>query len=261
MEKRNIISIEERIPKLKQMRKRKTNRRLAFVISMFFLLVMMIIYFQSPFSRVQHIKVAGNQLTSDEEIIQRSGMKKGISVWKVNKEQAEAKLERDAKIQQAKVSFSFPNKYQIQVKEQNKLAYLSKGKRFHPVLANGAVLRTPATGTLEELPILYEFKNGRELDLMMRSLQELPREIVNAISEIYYAPKKTDHQRIQLFMNDGYEVSATLATFSEKMKYYPSIVSQLDPRVKGVIHIEVGSYFKPYGSEKADEQEELKLEP
>ena len=46
-------------------------------------------------------------------------------------------------------------------------------------------------------------------------------------------PKETDDYRISLFMNDGFEVSATLRSFSEKMIHYPSIISQLDPKHKG----------------------------
>ena len=77
-------------------------------------------------------------------------------------------------------------------------------------------------------------------------MKELPPEIVNIISEVHYTPKNTDKYHITLFMNDGFEVSATILTFSEKMVHYPSIVSQLDPKVKGVIDMEVGSFFKAY---------------
>jgi cell division protein FtsQ len=42
------------------------------------------------------------------------------------------------------------------------------------------------------------------------------------------------------------------------MSAYPSIVAQLDPNQKGVINIEVGTFFKPYetvGDEDQDEGE------
>ena len=77
---------------------------------------------------------------------------------------------------------------------------------------------------------------------------------LNSISEIHYTPKKTDHYHISLFMNDGFEVSATLRSFSEKMAHYPSIISQLDPNKKGIIDLEVGSYFKAFEPE-AEEAE------
>ncbi|WP_337999011.1 hypothetical protein [Bacillus methanolicus] len=57
-------------------------------------------------------------------------------------------------------------------------------------------------------------------------------------------------------MNDGFEVNATLRGFAEKMAHYPSIVSQLDPDKKGVIDLEVGSYFKAYDEEGTEDGEE-----
>ncbi|KMY53539.1 cell division protein FtsQ [Bacillus sp. FJAT-27231] len=256
MDEGKIISIEERIPKLKKLRKRKTNRRLIFIISLFFLIVLAVAYFQSPLSKIAFIQVEGNALTPKAEIIAKSGVQEGDSIWKVEAKQTEKKLESDPKIHQADVSIVFPNRVKISVKEQQKLAYLAKGKKLFPVLNNGAILREAVDGTPEQLPVLYDFKAGKELDQLMSSLEQLPAEIVNSISEIYYAPKKTDSLHVQLFMNDGYEVSATLKTFSEKMIYYPMIVSQLDPNIKGIIDLEVGSYFKPYDSEKVKAIEE-----
>ncbi|MFK2824912.1 cell division protein FtsQ/DivIB [Bacillus sp. B190/17] len=261
MEKGKIVSIEERIPKLKKLRKRKTNQRLIFIISLFFLIVLAVVYFQSPLSKVKSIEVEGNKLTSKAGIIAQSGIGKGDSFWKISAKQAEKKLERDPKIHRAHVSLVFPNKLKISIEERQKLAYLAKGKKFYPVLNNGTVLKEAIDETPEQLPILYHFKAGDQLDHMMEALESLPGEIMNSISEIYYAPKKTDSLHIQLFMNDGFEVSATLKTFSEKMVYYPAIVSQLDPNVKGIIDLEVGSYFKAYHPEKKEMSEEPIIEP
>ncbi|WP_100403113.1 cell division protein FtsQ/DivIB [Bacillus sp. FJAT-42315] len=261
MEKGKIISIEERIPKLKKLRKRKTNRRLASIISLFFLIVITIVYFQSPLSRVQQIDVIGNHFLSKDEVIETSGLREESSVWSVNKQGVAEQLQRHPKIKEAVVSFSFPNKLVIKVEERAKLAYLSKGRGFYPVLDNGTVLKTATTQTLDELPVLHGFKEGKVLDDMMNSLGDLPNEITNSISEIYYKPKKTDSYHIQLFMNDGFEVSASLKTFSDKMVYYPSIVSQLDPNVKGVIDIEIGSYFRAYDAKTGDQEEQSPVDP
>ena len=97
---------------------------------------------------------------------------------------------------------------------------------------------------------------------MIKSLENLPTEISNSISEIHYTPKKTDPYHISLFMNDGFEVSATLRSFSEKMVHYPSIISQLDPNKKGIIDLEVGSYFKAFrigsGGKKVESEMSVK---
>lgn len=83
---------------------------------------------------------------------------------------------------------------------------------------------------------------------MIRQMQKLPDSITNAISEVRYTPSNVDRDLVTLYMNNGFEVRASIPSFAEKMAHYPSIISQLDPKKKGVIDLEVGSYFKAYDS-------------
>ena len=59
-------------------------------------------------------------------------------------------------------------------------------------------------------------------------------------------------------MDDGFEVRAVIPTFSERMEYYPEITAQLNGLEKGVIDMEVGTYFTPYsemyGPSEEDEE-------
>ncbi|MEM5595694.1 cell division protein FtsQ/DivIB [Niallia circulans] len=78
----------------------------------------------------------------------------------------------------------------------------------------------------------------------------------NAISEVRYTPRNTDKWRVTVYMNDGNQVLASLSSFSDKMQHYPSIISQLNTDKKGVIDLEVGSYFKAFDSEGEKKSEE-----
>ena len=69
MEEEKIISIEERIPKLKEKRRKKANRTLLFYLTLFFLLIAIIVYLQSPFSNVAYVAVEGNNVITDEQVI------------------------------------------------------------------------------------------------------------------------------------------------------------------------------------------------
>lgn len=246
MNKQKIISIEERIPKLKQMRKRKTNRRLLILLSGFFLLVLFLIYLQSPLSKVAQIHVEGNKLLKEREIIEQSRLEAGGSIWATGKNKAEERLLKDDRIKEAAISIGFPNDLKITVVEQNEIAYAARKGGIYPILQNGKIVSDPIQGAPSQLPILYNFKEGDVLNRFAKAIEMLPDEVANIISEVYYDPKKNDSLHIRAFMTDGFEVSATLSTFAEKMVYYPSISNQLDPDVKGVIDLEVGSYFKPY---------------
>src|SRR3954462_11701264 len=90
----NVVSIEDRIPKLKQQRRKRANRRLIFLLVLFFILIAFILYFQSPLSHVKTIVISGNQIHLEKELISITGITKDTNIWKVRKEEIEAKLNK-----------------------------------------------------------------------------------------------------------------------------------------------------------------------
>ncbi|MGZ4159938.1 MAG: cell division protein FtsQ/DivIB [Neobacillus sp.] len=257
MDKGKIVALEDRIPKLKEQRRRKANRRLIFMLFLFFTLIAVVAYVQSPLSHVKKITVMGNEMYSTSEILNKTGLSNKTNIWKVKTQDIAMKLTSLSEIKKANVKIHWPNTIMIQVQEHNRIAYLEKGKAYFPVMENGTIIKDRKTNEIPgNFPILFDFKEGEALDEMVTGLRKLPNEILNSISEIHYTPKKTDEYHISLFMNDGFEVSATLRTFSEKMVNYPSIISQLDPNKKGIIDLEVGSFFKAYETQGEDKQVE-----
>ena len=88
--------------------------------------------------------------------------------------------------------------------------------------------------------------------LVLKEVAELDEEVLTLISQINLTSTETDPFAITLFMNDGYEVRAEITSLAEKLKYYPAIVAQIESTgeyEKGIIDIEVGSYYKPYSEE------------
>ena len=250
LENGKIVTLEDRIPKLKQQRRRKANRRLITLLLLFFILIACIIYVQSPLSHVRKIYVKGNEFYSSKALIKQTGLNEQTNIWKIRKKELSGKLKKLPEIKDAKISVILPNSVIVQVKENQRIAYLAKNSAYYPVLENGKIVKGRKSADVPvNAPVLFDFKEGDVLELMVDSLKKLPDEVANSISEVHYTPNKTDKYHISLFMNDGFEVSATLRTFSEKMSHYPSIISQLDPNKKGVIDLEVGSYFKAYESE------------
>lgn len=257
MENGKIVSIEERIPKLKQQRRKKTNRRLITLLSIFFLLIVCVVYFQSPLSQLKKINIAGNEFYEEEQLLKKSGLSSGMNIWKLDKKEVQSRLQNLPEIKTVHVKWVFPNNLLISIKEYERIAVISKDNSFIPVLENGEILEDQGNAVIpSNTPILIGFTEGEIIEEMINNIKELPLEIIYSISEVNYTPKQTDKYHISLFMNDGNEVSASLRSFAEKMVHYPSIVSQLDPSQKGIIDLEVGSYFKAYKSEGVEISEE-----
>ena len=257
VEKGKVVSLEDRIPKLKQQMRRKANRRLIILLLLFFTLISFIIYFQSPLSHINKIDIIGNSAYSKDEIIALTELSEKINIWKVDEKNIKGKIEKLPEVKSAKVQIQLPNTVEISITEYKRIAYIMNGKNYMPVLENGTVLKNSKTAEIPATaPILIGFSEGKELNGMIKELEKLPDMVFNAISEIHHTPKETDTYHVTLFMNDGFEVSATVASFSEKMSHYPAIISQLDPDKKGIIDLEVGSYFKAYELEGAEQVEE-----
>src|SRR5690625_3286548 len=187
MTKRKIVSIEDRIPKLKQVRKKKANQRLVFYLSIFFLLISIIIYLQSSLSNIKTIHVTGNSFMAEEEIIQKSELTYKTNIWTVNKDEIKQKLHRIPVIKSAEVNRKLPWTVDIHLVEFDRVGYVKKEGECHPILGDGTTL--PAIKkSLGDAPIILDFKENSYLNRMTAELQKLPLNILNLISEIYWVP-------------------------------------------------------------------------
>lgn len=261
MKKGNVISLEDRVPKIKQARRRKANRTLIVLLLLFFSLIGLIIYFQSPFSHVGKISIHGNNYYSSDEIVSQSGLSNNSNIWKINKRDIVQQLEKLHHLKSAKLEIEFPNEVHIKVTEYKRIAHVMKENYFYPVLENGRIYDEDKTKDLSSNGLLlFGFDHDDILKKMIDELQRLPEEVLNSISEVHHLPKEMDTYQVVLFMNDGFEVRATLRSFSEKMAHYPAIIGQLDPNKKGMIDLEVGSFFKEYQSFGEEDEDNVEKE-
>lgn len=258
MDDKNVVSIEDRIPKLKQARKKKANRRLIFYLSIFFILISIVIYLQSPLSHVHNIEITGNQYIEDDEVKKLSELSKDDNFWNVNKKEIKSRIEEHPEISSIAVSKTFPTTVSIHVEELQRVGYVREEGTYYPLLENGKRLESyPLTLIQGDAPLLTDFTKQTYLQDMTKEMQNLPKSIINLISEIYWRPSEGNPYRIWLYMNDGYEVEASIRNFSNTMKAYPSIVSQIDVDSKGVIHMgDGGAVFNPYKNPAEENEDE-----
>ncbi|TFE03572.1 cell division protein FtsQ/DivIB [Jeotgalibacillus sp. R-1-5s-1] len=260
MDRKPVVSLEDRVPQLRQRRRKRANRRMSAVVLVFVLIILVVLYFQSPYSKIQTIQVSGNDILTEQQILEAGGFAAGDSFWTTDEESIKENLQENELIKLAEVKKDFPTTMTINIEEFEQTAYLRQEQAYTPVYENG-FLGTPGPSELirGSAPLLVGFDDTSLVEKLAASLSELPDEVLNSISEIHHSPTDVDDERIQIFMNDGFEVSAIIPTFADKMVHYGSIVSQLDPNVKGVIDLEVGSYFRAYeqpeDTEQADETE------
>ncbi len=239
-----VIDIEERIPSLREKRKRRTNRKFIFLLILFLLVLAVLLYFQSPLSKVDEVRVEGALLNSKEDYVRASGISVGDALWGFRRFEAAGSVSSVQGVEEAAVERTGLRSVVIKVNEWVPAALIEQEGRFHPVLSNGEVFGKPAAEPVPA-PILSGFSDEKTMEKMVGELEALPGGIRTLISEIKRTSEE-DPDAITAYMTDGYEVRGIIPGFAEKMEYYPSIVSQLTDEGKGVIDLEVGLYFRPY---------------
>ncbi|TQR08185.1 cell division protein FtsQ/DivIB [Psychrobacillus soli] len=258
-----IIDIEDRIPTLKERRRRRTNKKFSILLFLFVTTLLIVLYFQSAYSQVQTIELEGALLVPKEKYIEQSTLKLGDSMWGFKEKNIEKTLEQNEWVKFAHVKRNWLTGVHIQVEEYKQIGYEENEGTLRIILENGKVIETDGQVLPLEGPIFSGFNEGKVRLRLIKELADLPSEVLLTISQIIYTPTENDAYSIQVFMNDGNEIKAIIPSFAEKMNYYPSIVSQLDPDIKGIIDLEVGSFFQPYvqlSNEEIEEAMELEEE-
>ena len=260
---KNIVSIEDRIPKLKEARKKKANRRLVFYMTIFFFLISIIIYLQSPLSEVKQITVQNNAFVPDEEIVEISGLSEKQNIWAIDFAAVEETLENNPIIDTVTVDRKLPSTVAITVQEKEIIGILETEEGIYlPVLESGELLEMVEYQSFTgEAPLLIGFTDQEYLAKAANELNKLPKDILDLISEMYWQPTEDNKNNVLFYMNDGFIVQSSIRDFADGMTIYPSVVSQLDPEVKGVIHMGVGVYFEAFDAEdeevNADDEESM----
>lgn len=252
-----IIDIEDRIPTLKERRRRRTNKKFSILLFLFVSTLLVVLYFQSSYSQVQTIDLTGDALVPKEKYIEQSALKIGDSMWGFREKNIEKLIEQNEWVKSANVSRNWLTEVNIQVEEYKQIGYVEKEETLHIILENGKIINTDGQVLPLDGPIFAGFDDEKIRLRLIKELSNLNPEVLLTISQITYTPSENDAYSIRVFMNDGNEIKAIIPSFSEKMNFYPSILSQLDPDTKGIIDLEVGTFFRPYievYSQQTDEE-------
>ncbi|EGQ27280.1 cell-division initiation protein [Sporosarcina newyorkensis 2681] len=237
-----VIDIEERIPSMRKKRRRKTNKKFILLVSLFLIVLLSLLYFQSPLSDVKDITINDTKLSDGAFYKNQSGLFTGQSLWGFHTEDIEKRLLKITGVKEVTVSRKFLNNVKITITEWEPIAYIEDKARYDLLLVNGDRIEANEADSLLHAPILSGFTEPDVIEQTIQQLQKMDNSFFELISELQYI----EEDKIRVFMNDGYEVHAAIMSFAEKMSYYPEIIAQLPKEEKGVLDIEIGVFFKTF---------------
>lgn len=215
-------------------------------ISILFLSLILLVvsaYLLSPYATMKDIRVEGTVQTTDDDILQASGIQD--SDYTINLLLDKAKYEEQIKsnywVESAQLVYQFPTKFTIKVKEYDIVAYYVSGENHYPILSSGQ-LETSSVSlvSLPETYISVLFNDSEQIKTFTSELAQISPELKAAIEKVELAPSKVTSDLIRLTMNDSDEVLVPLSEMSKKLPYYSKIKPQLSE--PSVIDMEAGIY-------------------
>lgn len=213
-------------------RKLKIKRILICILMMIIFVLLLYYILKLP---IKNIYIIDNNVLSDKEIIDISGIENYPSFLGTRRSDIIANLKTSIYIKDTQVKKKFLGKIYIYVTEK-KILCIYNDKL---ILEDGMI--TNNTNKITSYPILLsDISNIQEKFVKKFSL--IQDNILLKISEIEYVPNEVDNERFLLKMNDDNVVYITLNKI-EKINKYNSIYSSLNDK-KGIIYLDSGDYVE-----------------
>ncbi len=215
-------------------RKRKLNKkRLFIVLILFFLLSFIIVKVFN--SNIKNIYIKGNELLTDQEIIDIAGIEDYPTSINNLSVTLESRLEKNQYILEADVTKSnLTSKITIEVKENYPLFYYQTENKT--ILYN----KDKVTEKFTTPTVINQIPNT-VYDKFLKAMKKVKKNILYRMSEIEYSPNEVDEERFFILMNDGNYVYLTLDKFLAINKYI-DMVKSFDNK-KGILYLDSGEYF------------------
>ncbi|WP_114165478.1 cell division protein FtsQ/DivIB [Exiguobacterium sp. TNDT2] len=249
-----VRSLEDRIPYMKDQRRKKANRRLSTILILFAVLIALVVYMQTSVSDVKAINVNGLSWLTEEYVLTKTDIDSSTNIVQVSPDKIERKLRALSGVKDVDVNRSWYNIVTIDIEEEKMIAYSRVDEDDVAVLADGSLHPTNGTTDPEQLkdgPLLREFTDKAELEKIANELEQVDDAMRARMSEIVFTKQKGEPTRYEVYMNDGNTIHTPTFKFSQTVSKYSDIYENIPKGQRGTIVMDGGYYFVPY--EKANE--------
>ena len=189
-------------------------------------------------SHIKNIYVKGNDIVSEQEIIDLAGISKYPKRKQINYQKMKESILTNKLIHEVKISLSISNKLTIEVVENKPLFYDDVSKKI--ILSDGNKVENKYS--FVGLPILTKEVDEEVYSRFIKAFNKVDSSVLNKISEVNYDPSELDKDRFLLYMNDQLYVYVTL-TKIENLNNYNELVVKLEDK-KGILYLDSGNYFQ-----------------
>ncbi len=223
--------------KKKVVKRRKFNF-LRFIVFLLILSIFIYLFINLLKQPIKNIIITGNNLLSDETIIETASLEKYPSFIKTMNHKVCKKIDKLDLVKECKLTKKWGYIVEINIVE-NKVLFQKRSTNEY-ILENGKKINN--NESLEAVPVLINYVPDEVETKLIEELGLINLDIIEKISEIEYDPTSYDTQRFILYMNDGNMVYITL-TKTESLNKYNDIKKELEGK-NGILYLDSGNYLE-----------------
>lgn len=225
--------------KVAKKKKKKRVLKVKNIIILLIILGMIIgVFYYAITMPIKNIYIKGNNIISDNEILETSSLYEYPSFLLTPKSQIKKSLEKNEYIKEAKITKKLGNIIEIKITEYPAIAITTEEDIM---LSNGKILEN--TYNLTDIPIMINTIEDQNIIKNFASkFGQINTNILRQISQIEYSPVEVDKDRFLLYMNDGNLVYITLTKIN-KLNKYDRIKDKLNGQI-GIIYLDSGDYVE-----------------
>lgn len=226
----NTIVKKEKLRKKLEKRNRRKAKisrlfKIVFRLTIIVLVALSVYYFdQSKYSRVRLIKVSGNQVLSDEILLEPLKIKEGDRLLTTFFKSLSLKDNVPGVAKQTLKLYYTKGQINLTVEEYPVVAQLPSDKPQY-LLADNSIVSSEKS-LIDAVPLLINIDEDtlKENPLFAQKLEAIDSSTRNSISEIERIDEPLEDLYFKFTMNHGYFVFTNVKSIS-MMDYYPDIVS------------------------------------
>ncbi|MGT2741994.1 cell division protein FtsQ/DivIB [Streptococcus plurextorum] len=222
---------------------RRALAKLFSIILLAFLVLLGSLFVISPLSKSKAFTVTGLDKADKSAILVSTGIRTSdyISTVFFNQSAYEkAIVEANPWVKQAKMTYEFPNKFNIAITENRIIAYAQTSSGYQPVLENG--VRMPVVSQAELPPefLTVNLTDKEAVQTLVTELAKLDQSLVSQINSVDLVETSVTKDLLQLTMTNGVLVRVPLSQIAIKLPYYSTIATSLT--TSAIVDMEVGIY-------------------
>jgi len=111
------------------------------------------------------------------------------SIWSIDKNAISENIQANPMVDTAEIKRNLPRGLEIIVNEHALVGFMEDNNDYYPIIENGSVLKELKQNEISgEAPLLINFTDDEYFRKMATELNELPKSILNVISEVHCEP-------------------------------------------------------------------------